>query len=115
MVRQPILDYRNCPVIVDRTLRTITLYWQLVCLFNPFMPSGLFYLDSLDRSISYIRGIWLVFIIVMFCKKILKLMANHVDPDQTPRYAVFDLHLHCLPVSLLWDARCQWVNVLHVG
>ena len=23
---------------------------------NPFMPSGLFYLNSLDRSIAYIRG-----------------------------------------------------------
>ena len=27
-----------------------------------------------------------------------------VDPDQTPRYAVSDLGLHCLPVSVLWDA-----------
>ena len=39
---------------------------------NPFTPSGLFYLNSLDRSISYIRSVWLVFIItiiiIMFCR-----------------------------------------------
>ena len=34
--------------------------------FNPFMPNGLFYLNSLDRSISHIIGVWLVFIIFMF-------------------------------------------------
>ena len=28
--------------------------------FNPFMPSGLFYLKSLDRSISYIKSVWLL-------------------------------------------------------
>ena len=35
----------------------------------PFKPSVLFYLNSLDRSISYIRGVWLVFIIIMCCGK----------------------------------------------
>ena len=34
--------------------------------FNPFMSSGLFYLNSLDRSISSTWGVWLVYIIVMF-------------------------------------------------
>ena len=34
---------------------------------NPFMPNRLFYLNSLDRSISYIRGVWLVFIIMYLC------------------------------------------------
>ena len=28
---------------------------------NPFMPSGIFYLKPLDKSISYIRGVWVVF------------------------------------------------------
>ena len=32
---------------------------------NPLMPSGHFYLNVLDRSISYIWGVWLVFIIIM--------------------------------------------------
>ena len=31
--------------------------------------------------------------------------ANSVDPDQMSHSAAFDLGLHCLPVSLLWDAR----------
>ena len=31
--------------------------------------------------------------------------ANSVDPDQTPQNAASDLCLHCLPMSLLWDAR----------
>ena len=33
---------------------------------NPFMPSALFYLSSLNRFISNIRGVWLGFIIIMF-------------------------------------------------
>ena len=37
---------------------------------NPFMPSGFFYFNSLDKFISYISGVWLVIIIVMFCKKL---------------------------------------------
>ena len=28
--------------------------------------------------------------------------ANSVDTDQTPRQALSDLGLHCLPMSLLW-------------
>ena len=40
-------------------------YTSSVCKFNPFMPSGLFYLTSLDRFISNIGGAWLVFIITM--------------------------------------------------
>ena len=50
------------------------------------MPSGLFYVQSWDRSISFIRGVWLVFIIISFVA-IPKLNANSVDPDQTPRSA----------------------------
>ena len=30
---------------------------------------------------------------------------NSVDPDQTLRSAASDLCLHCLPISLSWDAR----------
>ena len=36
------------------------------CFFdNPFIPSRLFYLNSLDRSISYLKGAWLLIIIVL--------------------------------------------------
>ena len=73
------------------------------------MPSGLFYLNSLDGFIFNIRDVWLVFITVMFCKKY-ELNADSVDPDQTPRSAASDLGLHCLSMSLLWDARHKWIN-----
>ena len=35
---------------------------------------------------------------------------SSVDTVQLPRSAVSDLGLHCLPRSLLWDARHKWVN-----
>ena len=38
--------------------------------------------------------------------------ANCVDPDQTPRSAAYDLGLHCLPMSHLWDARHKLVNTV---
>ena len=77
-------------------------------IFDPFIPSGLFYHCSLDRSISYIRGIWLVFIIFMFCRNsVSKLHANNVDPDQTRRFTASGLDLQCLTMSLLWDARLK--------
>ena len=66
--------------------------------FYPFMPSGIFYLDFLDRSISYIWGVWLVIIISCFVE-IPERNANSVDPDQTPRSAASDQRLHCLPLS----------------
>ena len=86
----------------------VSSYWhEIIGHLNPFMPSWLFYLTSLDRSILYVRGVWLVFIIV----ESFQLDANCVDPDQTPRLAASDLDLHRLPImSLLWDARFKWVN-----
>ena len=39
-----------------------------------------------------------------------KLFANSGNPDQTPHFAVSDLGLHCLPITLLWVFRLQWVN-----
>ena len=39
------------------------------------------------------------------------LNANSVDPDQTPRFVASDQGLHCLPMSLLWDVRHEWVNL----
>ena len=33
---------------------------------NPFTPSGIFYFISSGRSISYIRDVWLLFIIIIF-------------------------------------------------
>ena len=81
----------------------------LINTFNPFMSSGLFYLNSVDRSISYISGVRLVFIIIMFCR-ISEFNANIVDPDQMRHSAASDLGLHCLPMSHLWDAKLKWVE-----
>ena len=36
--------------------------------------------------------------------------ANIVDPNQMPCSVAPDLGLHCLPMSLLWDAKYKWVN-----
>ena len=69
------------------------------------MLSGFFYLNSLDRSISSKRDVWLVFLLLLWFTEIPVFNANSVDPDQTPRSAASDLDLHCLPMSLLWDAR----------
>ena len=40
------------------------------------MPDGFFYLNSLDRSISYIRGVWLVFYHYHVLQKCLYLMRS---------------------------------------
>ena len=53
---------------------------------------------TLDKFISYIRGVWRVFIIVMFYRNILTKW-KRVDPDQTPRFAASDLGLYCLSMS----------------
>ena len=73
------------------------------------MPSGLFCLNSVDRSISNRRGVWLHFIITMFYEFHV-LNAKSEDPDPTPLSAASDLGLHALPVFYLWDARIKLVN-----
>ena len=74
--------------------------------FNPFMPSGLFYINTLDQSISNRRG----FLLLPCSIEIPVFSANSVDPDQTPCSSASDLRLHCLPMSLLWEARHKWVK-----
>ena len=73
------------------------------------MQSGLFCLNSLDRVISNRKGVWLVLLLKCFIEKSI-FNATSVDPDQTPRSSASDLVLHCLPMSLLWDARHKWVK-----
>ena len=75
------------------------------------MPNGLLYLHSSDRSISNIRGVWLVLLLLCFIE-IQVFNANSVDPDQTPRIAAFDLGLHFLLTPHLWYARLKWVKYL---
>ena len=71
------------------------------------MPSGLFYINFLTRSILYIWGVWLLLLCFIAIPVV---NANSVDPGQTPRSAASDLGLHCLHMSLLWDARLKWVK-----
>ena len=59
------------------------------------------------------KGVWLVFNNIIFIE-IPVFNANSVDPDQTPRSVASDLGLHCLPMSLLWDARLKWVTIVQV-
>ena len=49
------------------------------------------------------------FFFIKIFKKLL--FANSGEPDQTPHFAVFDLVLHCLPMSHKRDARLKWVRV----
>ena len=79
-------------------------------LFNPFMPSELFYLNSLDRFLSCLRGVWSFFLLLPCFIEMPLVNANSIDPDQTPRSAASDLGLHCLPMSHLRDARHKLVN-----
>ena len=82
------------------------------CIFHPFMPNELSYLNSLDRSISNLKGVGSVFIITMNYRNPCMFNTNSVDPDQTPRSAASDLSLHCFSISLLWvnGVRLKWVN-----
>ena len=80
------------------------------------MPSGFFYLNSLDQSISSKTGggvgegagVWLVLLFPSF--EIVVLTANSVDTDRAPRFVASDLGLHVLTMSFLWDGRHKWVN-----
>ena len=40
-----------------------------------------------------------------------ELFANSGEPDQILHYAVSDLGLHCLPVTLVEVSQLQWVKV----
>ena len=66
---------------------------------NPFMPNELFYHNF--GPVFNRRNVWL-FVVLPCSKTIPALNANSVDPDQMPNSEVFDLALHCLPVSVLW-------------
>ena len=56
------------------------------------MPlSGLFYLNSLNRFISYIRGVWNFFLLLSCFVEISELNANSEGPDQMPHSAASDL------------------------
>ena len=58
----------------------------------------------LDESICHFRGVgFILSLLVYFWWKFL--LANTVDPDQTPHNVASDLGLHCLPMTLLRVSR----------
>ena len=57
-----------------------------------------------------IKGESGLFLLLSCFIEISELNANSINPHQTPYTAVSDLGRHCLPMSLLWDARLIWVN-----
>ena len=72
---------------------------------NPFMPCGLFYLKSLIRSITYIRGVGLFLLLLCF-KGISEIKANSVDPDQMPHHPISGkLGLNGLNYKTSWKAQ----------
>ena len=64
------------------------------------LTSGLFHLNSLDRPISNLKDVRLVFITTMFYRFFYILTANSVDPDQTP-------HLHLRRLIWIYTV-CQY-------
>ena len=75
------------------------------------MPSGLFYINSLERSIFNRMGVMLIYVITMFYikKKSPVSNANGMYPIQTPRSAASDQGLSYLQMSL-----CGLVQVSRV-
>ena len=66
-------------------------------------------LNSLDTFISILG----VSGYVLKKSPVLHVKAKSVDSDQTPHIAASDQRLHCLPISLLRDARNKWVNLYY--
>ena len=75
--------------------------WRLL---HPRLPCKCIEPIYAEWSIPYIRGVWLVSLWPCFIE-IPVFNANSVDPDQTS-----DPGLHCLPMSILWDARLKLVK-----
>ena len=57
-----------------------------------------------------VNGVSGKLLLLLWFTEIPVINANGVDPDQTPCSVASDLGLHCLPMSLLWDARLKWVK-----
>ena len=73
------------------------------------MPSRLFY-HTLWTGPFPAEGVSGLLLLLPYFINISVFNTNSVDPDQTPRSVASDLGLHCLPVSILWDAKYKWVN-----
>ena len=54
------------------------IYLRILLLRYKFMPGGIFYINPLDRSICSRKGVWVVFIIVMFMPPSSKKLEGHI-------------------------------------
>ena len=80
---------------------------------NPFHPSGLFYLNSLNRSISSKRCAWFLFFLLSCFIELHVFNGNCVDAHQMPSVS-HDLDLRSLPMTFLLGARLKWVIEMNV-
>ena len=77
------------------------------------MPNGIFYLSLLTGPFQMEKALLvIIFFIISICFEILIFNANSVYPDLTPRYSASDLGLHCLPMSLLWEASHKLPSIV---
>ena len=76
---------------------------------SPFIPSGVFYLNLLNRSFP-LEGCLVRFLLSPCFTDVLVFNVNNVDTDRTPRSAASELGLHCLQMFLLCDAGHKWVK-----
>ena len=58
-----------------------------------------------------VKGMSGPFLLLPCFTEIYVLNANSVGTDQMPHSAASDYGLHCLLISLLWDARHKWVKM----
>ena len=72
---------------------------------NPLYTGRLFHCFMLDESICHCRYECQVYFVTFILFLIKILLANTVDPDQTPHYVASDLVLHCLPMTFLRVSR----------
>ena len=92
-----------------RMVSTQDLFWQYQHFYTPPTNSGLFYHNSLRRSIFNSRvSSW--FSLLLCFIEIPVFNANSVDPDLMLHSATSDLGLHCLLVFLLGVSRLKWVE-----
>ena len=85
--------------------------------FNPFMPSILVYLYSLDQPISKRRGIWilLLLLLLLYFKGISVFNDYSVYPVQTPRSAASYLVLYCSPMFRFWTPGTTRFSIFENG
>ena len=76
---------------------------------SPFISSGLFCLNSLDRSFP-VEECLVSFLLLPCFTDVLVFNVNNVNTDRTPRSAASELGLHCLQIFLLCNAGHKWVK-----